>query len=194
MKLIYIGDQETFLNKYKDKYSNFYVLSPQEDNYTVEYVRQLIKTYFFYNNISSNECILFLKSETFTPIIQNMLLKVIEETDRNVVFISKKNVFLKTILSRMQIEYERVDDSETNNKNIDVLFRDVNELINSIKSKDKKDRQAYLDNVEYLIHRCGDFQIIGYLEELYKKIKNNCNIDSAIIDFQYKLGKNGKKV
>lgn len=193
MKLIYIGEQEIFLNKYKDKYSKFYVLSPQEDNYTVEYVKQLIKTYFFYNNISSNECILFLKSETLTPIIQNMLLKVIEETDRNVVFISKKNVFLKTILSRMQIEYERIDDSETN-KNINVLFKDLNELINSMMPKDKRDRQAYLDSVEYLIHRCTDFQIIFYLEKLYKKIKNNCNIDSAIIDFQYKLGKNGKKV
>ncbi len=192
MKLIYIGSQESFLNKYKDKYSKFYFLSPQDDSYTVESVKQLIKTYFFYNNISSNECISFLKSETFTPIIQDMLLKLIEETERNIVFISKKNVFLKTILSRMQIEYERIDDSETND--IDVLFKDFNELINSIKSKEKKDRQDYLNGIEYLINISSYVKVIHCLEELYKKIKSNCSIDSAIIDFQYKLRKNGKKV
>ncbi|MCX8034924.1 MAG: hypothetical protein N3A71_01395 [Candidatus Dojkabacteria bacterium] len=193
MKLIYIGNQNSFLKKYGEKYLKFYFLSPQEDSYTVEYVKHLIKTYFFYNNITLDECIVFLKSETFTPIVQNMLLKLIEETERNIVFISKKNIFLKTVLSRMQIEYDK-DLELIQEQTVSKLFQNTHELVNTVKSKDKKDRQAYLESVEYLISQCKDVNIIMLLEDVYRKIKANCNIDSVIIDFQFKLRKNEKKI
>lgn len=183
-----IIENEKLRKALEDKYTEYMInwIYPDEGNYPVEKIKAFINSIATKSNSSSQKLIhIFAIGNKLSHIVQNTLLKTLEETSHNIlILVSNQNLLLPTVRSRMQIEYLNVDSEsiaeEFNTKKISELSKETREnVLKFITSKINSYNSISNESVK---------EVLIY-QEMFEKIKANCKIEAVLMEGLKRIGK-----
>lgn len=176
--------------------------------YRVSDVRNILKKVAIKSGNASGRGFVFYNSELLTPIIQNALLKNIEDSAISFIFISSKaNHFLPTFLSRCTVINceKKLKDINSNRKgsvskkagtNLEYAKKQHavknQELVGSLDYENiqvlvKKSREEVVEYLDNLLSNRENVQYYKYIDDAAKQIVNNCKVEACLYNLVYRM-------
>ncbi|NPA50940.1 MAG: hypothetical protein GXO02_04855 [Epsilonproteobacteria bacterium] len=157
------------LNSKKRENERFEIYNRFDENFKVEELNEIFHKAYL---TSSERVIFIIASKLFSAVVQNKMLKILEEPPSNKVFIlvtSSKSSILPTIRSRLPIRNYKKRDSLKLESSIEadldnLTLKDIFEIVK------RRDRITKED-------------IIPFLEDSLIKLAQKGRVDSSILDF-----------
>ncbi len=179
---------ENLLKKYDTKLL-FHVITPKDGKYSIDTIRDFIRKVSL-TTVQTGflNIYLIVQADLIPPLSQNILLKVLEESDKTIFMtVNNVNAILPTIRSRC----------------IEIFCgnRQAKYLSSSVPQKEAKidfDELMNLDR-EQLINKLLEYQYfltmhnnshlyILALERALKLLQSNCKVEAAILELKDKFG------
>ncbi len=151
-------------------------LDPKDDTFKVEDAKIAIEKAYM---ASEEITIIILAAKTFSPIVQNKLLKVIEEPPKNKEFIlitASKATILPTIRSRLPIKVlsERIEEEVLGLDVAQLTLASVYDFVQSHKRTDAKEMKRIVEHIGKEAMHSGRYNLdektLGLLSNAFKAL------------------------
>jgi DNA polymerase III subunit delta' len=174
----------------KDKDSKFLITNPKESKYKINEIK-LWSEKLWRKSVDDGKKIVhvLLKAETLSPICQNALLKVLEETKHIIILVSDNiSPILPTVISRCQVVNLELNIVENEiNESVNIDFNNVPEVAKLGRDSVKKILQSMLNQSDL-----DNYENILLISTAVKKVDANCKIESVLYELAYKTSRHIK--
>lgn len=166
---------------------SYTLIEPKEKSYKVEEIKEFVRRISLKKDSNTSKIVsVITKGDSLSPIVQNSLLKPLEDSDVNLLILVKNpHSLLPTVRSRMQEKHMSISKDEflTDNKNLKDLDFDA------ITSLSKLERSEVVKNLESIIESIDSSQIdkVLFYQDAIHKINANCKVEAVLIELIAKI-------
>ncbi len=151
--------------------------------YTADQIREFIRGQAQKRNpeVPEQVCV-FLQADTMSHIVQNMLLKTLEESSCHILLLVENvDSLLSTIRSRCQTDYIVIKDRQRKNGVHELLDLSSAEKIVAL-AKNERDEVIRILELEMQATPSAEYSRILALQEAVHKIKANCKVEAVLFE------------
>ncbi|MFW5720082.1 MAG: hypothetical protein ACOCXT_03590 [Candidatus Dojkabacteria bacterium] len=152
--------------------------------YTADQIREFIRGQVQKRDPEEPEQVcVFLQADTMSHIVQNMLLKTLEESPYHVLLLVENvDSLLSTIRSRCQTEYIVIKDRQRKNGVPELLDLSSAEKVVAL-AKQERDEVIRVLELEMQATPSAEYSRILALQEAVHKIKANCKVEAVLFEY-----------